>query len=204
VPGYRLAYVDRIIADGSGLPVTLRGDADLELTVRPATTQGEEGGITVPTTRFVPSFPAVREAKLVGDFEGVVTFGIGASRRTGFRVAELAGPPRLVVDVAHPDAGGGAGQSTTTSRATTTTTRAQATTTSTTAAGDGGAGAVTTSSTAAPGGDALPAQPAAGQGRGGLPFTGTWGLVLLLLGLALAVAGVWLVVAGRRRRQLPG
>jgi hypothetical protein len=39
--------------------------------------------------------------KLAGDFEGVVTFGLGLKRRTGFRVFRLTGPARVVVDVRH-------------------------------------------------------------------------------------------------------
>ncbi len=36
-----------------------------------------------------------------GDFEGVVTFGLGLRERAGFRVFNLSNPTRIVVDVGH-------------------------------------------------------------------------------------------------------
>jgi hypothetical protein len=39
--------------------------------------------------------------KVVEDFEGVVRFGLGLRRRTGFRVFRLTNPTRIVVDVSH-------------------------------------------------------------------------------------------------------
>ncbi|HEX2411108.1 MAG TPA: molybdopterin-dependent oxidoreductase [Solirubrobacteraceae bacterium] len=49
--------------------------------------------------RRVPRFEDY--AKRFTDFEGVVTFGLGLRRKTGFRVLRLTSPKRLVVDVAH-------------------------------------------------------------------------------------------------------
>ena len=43
----------------------------------------------------------LRQVKKAGDFEGVVSFGLGLRRRTGFRVFRLSAPTRIVVDVAH-------------------------------------------------------------------------------------------------------
>jgi hypothetical protein len=45
--------------------------------------------------------PNLRQVKPSGDFEGVVSFGLGLRRRTGFRVFRLSGPARVVIDVAH-------------------------------------------------------------------------------------------------------
>jgi hypothetical protein len=39
--------------------------------------------------------------KIAGDFEGVVSFGLGLRRKTGFRVFRLTAPTRIVIDVAH-------------------------------------------------------------------------------------------------------
>ena len=44
---------------------------------------------------------SVEQVKKVGDFEAVVSFGLGLRRKTGFRVFRLSGPRRIVVDVAH-------------------------------------------------------------------------------------------------------
>jgi hypothetical protein len=46
--------------------------------------------------------PVLRQLKLAGDFEGVVSFGLGLRGKHGFRVFRLSRPSRVVVDVAHP------------------------------------------------------------------------------------------------------
>ena len=48
-----------------------------------------------------PRFPAIRQVKIAGDFEGVVSLGVGINGRKPFRVLALAAPPRIVVDVQH-------------------------------------------------------------------------------------------------------
>jgi hypothetical protein len=50
-------------------------------------------GVHNPTIRTHPSS--------VPASEGVVSFGLGLRRTTGFRVFRLTGPARIVVDVAH-------------------------------------------------------------------------------------------------------
>jgi hypothetical protein len=50
---------------------------------------------------MTPLCSNVRQIKAVGDFEGVVSFGIGLRRMTGFRVFRLTAPTRIVVDVEH-------------------------------------------------------------------------------------------------------
>jgi hypothetical protein len=44
----------------------------------------------------------VREIAVTGDFEAVLSFGIGVQERTGVRTLALADPSRLVIDIAHP------------------------------------------------------------------------------------------------------
>jgi len=55
---------------------------------------------TGPTT-LTPCDPTLVQAKWVDEFEGYLTFGLGLSHQTGFRVLELHQPSRLVIDVAH-------------------------------------------------------------------------------------------------------
>ena len=50
---------------------------------------------------LTPRCPNLRQVKLAGDFEGVVSFGLGLRRKTGFRVFRLTAPTRIVVDVRH-------------------------------------------------------------------------------------------------------
>jgi hypothetical protein len=100
-PGYRVRYVNQVIQDGSGLPVTLLGNKRLLVVLQGARAHSADG-----TTSFVPSVltprcPNIRQVKLAGDFEGVVSFGLGLKQKTGFRVFRVTGPTRVVVDVLH-------------------------------------------------------------------------------------------------------
>jgi hypothetical protein len=99
-PGYDVRYVQRVIADGSGKPVPLRGTKRIHVVVHNA--RGHtQGGTNLLTSVMTPLCPNLRQVKTAGDFEGVVSFGLGLSRKTGFRVFRLTGPTRIVIDVAH-------------------------------------------------------------------------------------------------------
>jgi hypothetical protein len=99
-PSYRVRYVKRIIADGSGNTVTLLGTKRLRIVIRDARGHTEGGTNLLPGVR-TPRCPNLRQVKTAGDFEGIVTFGVGLRRRTGFRVFRLTAPTRIVVDVKH-------------------------------------------------------------------------------------------------------
>ena len=93
-PGYDVRYVRRVFADPSGNPVRLRGTKRLLLVSHNAT------GHALPGVK-TPLCPNLRQVKVAGDFEGIVTFGLGVRRKTGFRVFRLSSPKRVVVDIAH-------------------------------------------------------------------------------------------------------
>jgi hypothetical protein len=99
-PGYAVRYVKRIVADGSGEPVPLRGTKRIRVIVRNARGHTQGGTNLLPAVR-TPLCPNLRQVKTAGDFEGVVTFGLGLRRKTGFRVFRLTAPTRIVIDVAH-------------------------------------------------------------------------------------------------------
>jgi hypothetical protein len=99
-PRYDVRYVTRIVADGSGDTVSLLGTRRLRVTLHDARAHTASGGVLL-TGAKTPLCPNLRQSKLAGDFEGVVTFGLGLRRRTGFRVFRLTGPIRVVIDVAH-------------------------------------------------------------------------------------------------------
>jgi hypothetical protein len=99
-PGYDVRYVGRIIADPSGRTVSLQGSKRIRVVIRPARGHTAGGANLLPST-VTPRCPNLRQVKKAGDFEGVVSFGLGLSNRTGFRVFRLTGPTRIVVDVAH-------------------------------------------------------------------------------------------------------
>jgi hypothetical protein len=102
-PGYRVAYVPQVTTDGEGAPVALKGDHFLQVAFQGATLdrslQGGTGSYTGPK-RLTPMLPAVQEIAFAGDFESVLSWGIGVDGAQGFRVLRLASPTRVVIDVA--------------------------------------------------------------------------------------------------------
>jgi hypothetical protein len=107
-PGYRVQYVDEVVADGSGAPVPLRGGAFLQI-IFPATIVDGDGhsGYTAPNPSEavdVTGWRTFRQVAQAGAFEGQITVGLGVRARLPYRVFTLDGPgagSRLVVDVAH-------------------------------------------------------------------------------------------------------
>jgi hypothetical protein len=99
-PGYDVRYVKRVVQDGSGRVVSLPGRRRIHIVLRNARGHTAGGRTLLPAAR-TPLCPNLRQVKLSGDFEGVVSFGLGLRRRTGFRVFRLSGPARVVIDVAH-------------------------------------------------------------------------------------------------------
>ena len=99
-PRYDVRYVRRIVADGSGETVSLLGTKRLRVVIRDARGHTQGGTNLLPRV-ITPLCSNLRQIKNAGDFEGVVTFGLGLRRRTGFRVFRLTGPTRVVIDVAH-------------------------------------------------------------------------------------------------------
>ena len=97
-PPYRVRYVKRIVEDGSGRPVALRGTKRIRVVFQNARGHTEGGTNLLPDVR-TPLCPNLRQVKLAGDFEGVVTLGLGLRRKTGFRVFRLSG--RTVIDIRH-------------------------------------------------------------------------------------------------------
>ena len=51
---------------------------------------------------LTPGYPALKEARQVGDFERVFSWGLGVGTPGCVRISVLSGPDRLVVDVLKP------------------------------------------------------------------------------------------------------
>lgn len=75
--------------------VTLQGSAGILVVLHDASAAGTYGG----PTDFRPGFPELREARQLGDADGVVQWGLGLARPTCFQLQTLTGPSRLVIDV---------------------------------------------------------------------------------------------------------
>ena len=102
LPTYRVRYVDTPIADGSGDVVAVTGAAFLEVLI---TFVGiPEEGVARPAdpTASALSGTVIAEANAIfGGFEGYGQSFIGVrDRERPFKVSALAGPTRLVVDIA--------------------------------------------------------------------------------------------------------
>ena len=99
-PGYDVRYVPTVLHSGSGLPVALPGTGRLHVVIHPARGHTAGGTPLLPNT-LTPLCPNLRRIRRAGDFEGVVSFGLGLKQKTGFRVFRLTTPTRIVIDVAH-------------------------------------------------------------------------------------------------------
>jgi len=103
-PGYDVRYVPAIVEDGSGNPVSLPGTAKLRILLRENARGHTLGGVNLLPAVINTGCSNVLQLKLAGDFEGIVTLGVGVAHKKGFRVYRLSGPGsnrRVVVDVLH-------------------------------------------------------------------------------------------------------
>jgi hypothetical protein len=97
VPAYRIApnpTGTHFIASASGMPITLAGSFAMKLDI---------SNLDLPNryprgTDQTPSSLVLKEVRVVGDFEGVATFGIGLGANVCPNVSTMIGPPRLVID----------------------------------------------------------------------------------------------------------
>ena len=94
-------YVNRLIADPSGRPIPIAGRAILAASFFPATAQGGAASVTAPG-RVAFALPNVMTVVRAGDFESVLSYGIGLAKRTTFHVFTLTNPSRVVIDIDTP------------------------------------------------------------------------------------------------------
>ena len=103
VPGYRVEYTTKPVQRcGSGDAVTVAGAGRLIVRFEPAQAHDEHGALAPATRHSAPGLAAVREMTLICDFEGQVTWVLGIAAPSEYRVSELTGPARLVLDVRYP------------------------------------------------------------------------------------------------------
>ena len=96
--GYNVQYVPKLVTDGAGETLPIAGGAIIHVALH-STTWNESPS---PRLNVSPRFPALRQIRSAGEFEGYATYGIGQATKAGFRVFRLTGPDRIVVDVRHP------------------------------------------------------------------------------------------------------
>jgi hypothetical protein len=83
--------------DPRGLRVRLLGDAGLKVVLHSAASYPTYHG----SADFRTGFRELEEARLIGDFEGYVSWGLGLAHQSCKRVFKLTEPTRLVIDVHH-------------------------------------------------------------------------------------------------------
>ncbi len=84
-------YLDRVTEDPSDRPVALAGQAFLRVVF-------DGARFDTGPRRFAPGYPLLKEIALAGDFEAVLSWGVGLSRPAGVTVTTLTDPARVAVD----------------------------------------------------------------------------------------------------------
>jgi hypothetical protein len=94
-------YVPVVRADPSDRVVTLAGKAYLQVTVHGAVAHWGAPMLAYhgPST-VTPGYATLKQVSISGDFEAVLSLGVGLDRVAGFQVMRLRAPDRLVIDVA--------------------------------------------------------------------------------------------------------
>ncbi len=97
-PRAKVTAVSALLGDFTGEKVPIPGRGILRVQVFGAAAHDNEGMSTTNTERTfaLPNVMAIRGA---GDFEGVVTLGIGLAKRTSFHVHRYNNPGRIVIDI---------------------------------------------------------------------------------------------------------
>jgi hypothetical protein len=98
-PAWSARYVPKVVHDGSGRPVPLAGRAFIHIVFRRTSIDRPSAG--GPEIVRTPRLATLLQLKEAGDFEGVVSFGLGLRRKVGFRGFRLTAPGRIAIDVAH-------------------------------------------------------------------------------------------------------
>ncbi|MFC8448917.1 hypothetical protein [Kitasatospora sp. NPDC057223] len=104
--GYHVRYVDRLVQDGSGKTLAVRGGAVIEVIATAPAYDPATGAQTYPGRAGSPlpgvdlnGYRTFVDARFASSFEGQSQIGLGVRARLPFRVFQL--DDRLVIDVAH-------------------------------------------------------------------------------------------------------
>jgi len=89
--------------DATGQILQLQGSSGVRIVIRGASGTDLNGRQTFKGSQdLTPGYPALKEARQIGDFERVFSWGLGLAQPDCVRVTTLTGPDRLVVDVLKP------------------------------------------------------------------------------------------------------
>lgn len=99
---YSVKYVSQVLGDASGRPVSVVGSAKLLVRFSPATGHTAKGVVTYGATKRTYALPGIIQVVNSGDFEAVLSFGVGLASAEHFHVFTLTRPSRVVIDVRTP------------------------------------------------------------------------------------------------------
>jgi hypothetical protein len=97
-PSTTVSRVRSLIGDFSGLEVPVPGRSILRIVAQGAAAHTEDGEATVAVDRAF-ALPNAMVLRGAGDFEGVLTLGLGLARAMPFHVHRLSDPGRIAIDV---------------------------------------------------------------------------------------------------------
>jgi len=95
-------YVRQVIADPSGKRVSVAGSARLLVRFFAANGHDQNGHVSFGALRRTYALPGVIQVVNAGDFEAVLTFGVGVARREPVHMFTLTRPRRVVIDITTP------------------------------------------------------------------------------------------------------
>ena len=105
-PAPRINYVDKVTEDPSDRPVSLLGTAFLTVVfqnarLNTAPIESDPNKIVRydGPNRLTPKFPLLRELAVSGDFEAVLSFGLGLSHRAEIHTTAPDGEACLILDL---------------------------------------------------------------------------------------------------------
>jgi hypothetical protein len=109
---HSVRYVSSLTEDPSGRPLHLAGGVILQVVFQGLNAHDPDTGrSTVTSTCSSPGLPSLKQVAPAGDFEAVVTYGLGVAQRVPFKVLQLSNPPRLAIDLSTLTPGAGTGGS---------------------------------------------------------------------------------------------
>ena len=99
---YSARYVSRVIADASGRQVSMVGSALLQVRFSPASGHNAQGFVTYGATQRTYALPEVIQVVNAGDYESVLSFGVGLAQQAPFRMYAVPRLGRVVLEVRAP------------------------------------------------------------------------------------------------------
>jgi hypothetical protein len=107
LPAYDVTTVTTVYTDPKGDEVPLPGQAELRVVFHGASAwcpQPARKAYTGPSV-LTPFYPQLLVVSAAGDFEQVLSFGVGLAAEGSYHAYTLTGPDRVVLDVSHVSLG---------------------------------------------------------------------------------------------------